>query len=70
MLKVSIASDVIEDRMTVEIHDSDRLIVEGIVADDKKVVFRAAQLETEYDFENVRKVFLEFIEKMTVTENL
>lgn len=68
-LKVSVASDIIRDRMTVEIHENDRILVEGVISEERTVIFRSAPRPSEFEIEEVREVFEEFLAKMDLIEN-
>lgn len=69
-LKVSIASDIIDDSMSVELHLNDRPIIKAIIKDNKNVVFPGISTEEVFSFDDVRELLKEFIEKMESTENV
>lgn len=69
-LGVLIASDIVNDQMTVEIHDNDIPLIVGTIKDDKTVVFRPPKEMKTYAFEEVKIAMLIFIKRMEETENL
>ena len=68
-LQVSIASDIIADCMSVELHSRDRVIVKGVITDRKLVLFPDFSTDESFTFDEVCEVFKEFISKMEAVEN-
>ena len=68
-LQVSIASDIIADCMSVELHSRDRVIVKGVITDRKLVLFPDFSTDEFFTFDEVCEVFKEFISKMEAVEN-
>ena len=69
-LEVSIASDIVNDSMSVEVHLNDHPIIVGLIKDDKRVVFPGFSDTLSFTFEEVRAALGEFIEKMESTQNV
>jgi hypothetical protein len=69
-LVVSIASDIVNDSMSVELHVRDRPIIVGLIKDDKRVIFPGFSDTQSFSFEEVRTALAEFVQKMETTENV
>lgn len=69
-LSVSVGSDVINDQMTVFIHDNDIPLIIGTIKDDKTVVFRPPKEMKMYTFDEVKTVMLKFIKRMEEMKNI
>lgn len=68
-LRVSISSDVRNERMTVELHEADEPLIIGIVKDSKQVIFQIGDRVRKYDFEDAKAALQDFINTMSSVEN-
>ena len=69
-IRVSVASDVVDDLMNIIVHENDVPLLVGTIKDKRTVVFRSPNDLKEYDFDIVKKILLEFIELMENIENI
>ena len=85
-LRVSVNGNIVDDLMNVILHDNDMPFLEGTIKDKRTVIFRSptgveerddgmrviqfSDISKEYDFDEVKRVLLEFIELMENIENI